>query len=95
MTHHDSMAQESSDAPGPTSGAITPQRTITGGVPVNQVFSPKYADGSTVAWVTTSNTPDRRGVLKIDPGTGRIIDTFIPAQRGLAPPEKVALLSGN
>ncbi|MFA9564985.1 MAG: hypothetical protein ACERLM_09810, partial [Acidimicrobiales bacterium] len=69
--------------------------TVTPGVPVNVVFSPPYDDGSIVTWTTTSNTPDLRGVIKVDHVTGEIIDTFIPAERGLDPPEFVALLSGN
>lgn len=94
-THHDNYQQESSASPGPTNDEVTAERTIMPGVPVNSVFSPKYEDGTTVAWTTTSNTPDRRGVVKFDIDTGEIIDTFIPVEEGLAPPETTALLSGN
>jgi hypothetical protein len=60
------------------------------GTPIQLQFSAPYEDGGIAVWASLLNTADSRAVVKLDHGTGEIIDAYLPAEREDDPPEPAA-----
>ncbi len=86
--HRSSYAQGSGAIAG-----LLPDRKVTArhiqlpGAPIVLDFSNKYHDGGRAVWGSLINSPDRRGVFKLDADTGKAIDVYFPDERETDPPE--------
>lgn len=85
-SHRNSYAQASSPFPGLRSANVRPQHVDLPGVPIQIQFSSRYRDGGIAAWGSLITAADSRAVFKVDHATGRLIDTYVPAEREANPP---------
>ncbi len=87
-SHRSSYAQGSAALPG-----IDPKRKVKAehvqllGAPIILEFSGKYRDGGRAVWGSLINSPDRRGVFKLDHDSGELVDVYFPDEREPNPPE--------
>ena len=80
-SHRSSYAQASSAYPGPEDTGAEARHASLPGVPVQLQFSDRYDDGGIAVWGSLVGDPDRRVVVKLDHGTGDIIDQYVPGDR--------------
>lgn len=87
-SHRTSYAQGSGAVAG-----ITPNRKVKAehvqllGAPIILEFSGKYEDGGRAVWGSLINSPDRRGVFKLDHESGELVDVYFPDEREPNPPK--------
>jgi hypothetical protein len=86
--HRSSYAQGSAAIAG-----LLPDHKVTArhvelpGAPIVLDFSSRYDDGKRAVWGSLINSPDRRGVFKLDADTGKLIDVYFPDERETDPPK--------
>lgn len=86
--------QASSPFFAPTNDEVDVSFTMTNSVPIFMGFTSTYAGGGQNAWMSTLTIPDESEVLKIDAGTGQVIDTYDAVADEGERPRAVASISG-
>ena len=85
-SHRSSYAQASSPFPGPVDDDATARHVALPGIPIQLQFTPPDAQGTVAVWGSLINTQDSRAVVKLDHGTGELVDLYLPAEREDDPP---------
>lgn len=92
-SHRTSYAQASAAAPGPAaSDNVTASHLVLPGVPISLDFTRRYPDGGYAIWGSPLGLDG--AVAKIDFDTWTVIDSYIPAEREVSPPDYTAGISG-
>jgi hypothetical protein len=89
-SHRSSYAQASSPYPGLESAKVETQHIYLPGIPIQLQFTNKYANGGRAVWGSILSSDDNQGVFKIDAGSGKLIDLYIPRDREENPPPSTA-----
>lgn len=85
-SHRGSYAQASSPYPGLRNGKVETSHVYTPGIPIQIEFSDRYRNGKRVAWTSVIASNDSQGIVKMDARSGKLIDTYLPAEREKYPP---------
>ncbi len=85
--HLNNYSQDSTLLRGPEPGdSMKVDNHVLPGVPIAAIFSPKYPDGSTVAWLTTITAYEDGAFYKVDSTNGRVIDSYTSIVDDRQPP---------